>query len=348
MNDRSTPTFDVAVHQAGAGGGPGPEVAHGFLLSTQTVMVPQPPETLSSPWQRLVVRITRSADPAPDPGPETINVAGLALSAVATDGVTAAAALLTLNKPSRHTDALREHDRRDLTEARRAVVRERTRIARELHDIVANAVAVMVMRAEDARSTTPAEQTGTIEAFGHIEDVGRSAMTELRRMLRVLRSPDAPVEDIGRHGLADLQPRLEDGRRTGIGIDLDVRGTPLPLDDSVDRTAYRLVQEAVTNITKHAGPGSHAAVRITWSDALHIEVVDDGAGRTLAVRRDLSTGHGLIGLAERIAVFGGELTAGPHRSGFRVAATLPISPTPGAGAPAPAVTGGGLRQRGGL
>lgn len=241
-----------------------------------------------------------------------------------------------------------ERDRRDLTEARRAVVRERTRIARELHDIVANAVAVMVMRAENARSTTPAEQTGTIEAFGHIEDVGRSAMTELRRMLRVLRSPDAPVEDIGRHGLADLQPMLEDGRRTGIRIDLDVRGTPLPLDDSVDRTAYRLVQEAVTNITKHAGPGSHAAVRITWSDALHIEVVDDGAGRTLALRRDLSTGHGLIGLAERIAVFGGELTAGPHRAGFRVAATLPLSPTPAAGAPAPAVTGGGLRRRGGL
>ncbi|MGV9267311.1 hypothetical protein ACWDRR_21920 [Kitasatospora sp. NPDC003701] len=129
MNDRSTPTFDVAVHQAGAGGGPGPEMAHGFLLSTQTVMVPQPPEALASPWQRLVVRITLSPDPSaapapdttpetiPDPTPETIKVAGLALSAVDTDGVTAAAALLTLNKPSRHTDALREHSRRDLTRA---------------------------------------------------------------------------------------------------------------------------------------------------------------------------------------------------------------------------------------
>ncbi|MFJ9951848.1 hypothetical protein [Kitasatospora sp. NPDC091207] len=117
MNDRSTPTFDVAVHQAGAGGGPGPEVAHGFLLSVQTVLVPQPPETLSNPWQRLVVRITQNPDPAPEPAGETINVAGLALSAVATDGVTAAAALLTLNKPSRHTDALREHSRRDLTAA---------------------------------------------------------------------------------------------------------------------------------------------------------------------------------------------------------------------------------------
>ncbi|MFE2726719.1 hypothetical protein [Kitasatospora sp. NPDC059327] len=115
MNDRSTPTFDVAVHQAGAGGGPGPEVAHGFLLSAQTVLVPQPPEALSSPWQRLVVRITQHPDP--EPAPETINVAGLALSAVDAEGVTAAAALLTLNKPSRHTDALREHSRRELTSA---------------------------------------------------------------------------------------------------------------------------------------------------------------------------------------------------------------------------------------
>ncbi|MER5642713.1 histidine kinase [Kitasatospora sp. NPDC002227] len=226
--------------------------------------------------------------------------------------------------------AAAERDRRELAAARERVVRERTRIARELHDIVANAVAVMVMRAETARTCEGSDPGRTAEAFGHIEELGRAAMAELRRMLRLLRSADPETDETaeteGRRGLGDLQQLLEDVRRAGVAVELEVVGTPARLDASVDLTAYRLVQEAVTNITKHAGPGSHAAVRVTWAERLHLEVTDDGAGHTPAARRDLSTGHGLLGLAERVAVCGGELTAAPYRSGFRVTATLPVSP----------------------
>ncbi|MER7753265.1 histidine kinase [Kitasatospora sp. NPDC097643] len=258
------------------------------------------------------------------------------------------------------------HDRRELARARRAVVHERTQIARELHDIVANAVAVMVLQAETARtapdpvpagsslpSSLPSAPSPATEALARIEEVGRSAMAELRRLLRLLRTADATVGATvegcaGRRGLGDLAPLLEHVRQAGIQVDLEVHGTPVHLDDSVDLTAYRLVQEAVTNITKHAGPGSHAVVRVTWSDALHLDVVDDGAGRRSRARGELSTGHGLIGLAERIALFGGELSASPYRSGFRVSATLPLAPgVTTAGAPTVPATAPAAPERAG-
>ncbi|MFI6156414.1 sensor histidine kinase [Kitasatospora sp. NPDC051170] len=227
-------------------------------------------------------------------------------------------------------------DRRELARARRAVAHERTRIARELHDIVANAVAVMVMQAEATRSTACAQPARTDASLARIEEVGRAAMAELRRLLRLLRTAEASMEqdeqrepepDTTRHGLADLATLLEDVRRAGVAVDLEVSGTPAHLDDSLDLTAYRLVQEAVTNVTKHAGPGSRAVVRVDWSEVLRLEVVDDGAGRSSrSAARGLSTGHGLLGLAERVALFGGELSAAPYRSGFRVTATLPLTP----------------------
>ncbi|MGW4649777.1 sensor histidine kinase [Kitasatospora sp. NPDC004289] len=218
--------------------------------------------------------------------------------------------------------AAAERDREQLEQARRAVVQERTLIARELHDVVANAVAVMVMRAEAGRVAAAGPSA---EAFGHIEEVGRSAVAELRRMLRLLRSTGLVGEEsLDRHGLADLERLLAEARRTGLDVELRTDGVPVPLADSVDMTVYRLVQEAVTNIAKHAGPGTRATVRLRWTDALRVEVTDDGAGRTPAARQALSTGHGLLGLAERIAVFGGELTAAPYHSGFRITATLPL------------------------
>lgn len=228
---------------------------------------------------------------------------------------------------ARASAAATERDQRELEAARRTVRVERVQIARELHDIVANAVAVIVLQAETARTTAPTEPARLTDVLAGIEALGRTAMAELRRMLRLLRTADVPVtEAADRHGLSDLAPLLEDARRVGIRIELQVEGTPIHLDDSVDQTAYRLVQEAVTNIIKHAGTGSHASVRISWSDVLTLDVVDDGAGRRPEARRELSTGHGLLGLAERIALFGGELTASPYRSGFRVTATLPLSP----------------------
>ncbi|WP_344344137.1 sensor histidine kinase [Kitasatospora putterlickiae] len=227
--------------------------------------------------------------------------------------------------------------REEVAEARLRVTQERVRIARELHDIVANAVAVIVMRAETARATA-LEDPARADAFAHIEALGRQTMAELRHMLRLLRSSEAAVEEGYTHGLGDLERLLADVRKAGVRISLEVRGTPVRIDDSVGQTAYRLIQEAATNITKHAGPGTRAVVRITWDQALLIEVVDDGAGRPpdgeSEVGRGLSTGHGLLGLRERVALYGGLLSAEPYGPGFRVAAALPVSTASGA-APVP-------------
>ncbi|MEV6976387.1 histidine kinase [Kitasatospora sp. NPDC093806] len=237
--------------------------------------------------------------------------------------------------------AAAERNRRELAEARDQVARERRQLARELHDIVANAVAVIVLRAETARVASRTD-AARVDALAHIEQIGRSTTNELRYMLRLLRTADGGTRPVVRHGLADLAGLLADVRRTGVRIRLETRGIPLRIDDSVAQTAYRLVQEACTNITKHAGPGTHAVVRITWSTTLHVEVVDDGAGRPPSEHRELSTGHGLLGLSERVALFGGRLTAGPFRSGFRVAAVLPAAPavtlTPGGAAATTAAT----------
>ncbi|MFB6888100.1 sensor histidine kinase [Kitasatospora sp. NPDC056327] len=217
-----------------------------------------------------------------------------------------------------------ERQREEVAEARLRVTRERVRIARELHDIVANAVAVIVMRAETARATA-LEDPARAEAFAHIEALGRSTMAELRHMLRLLRSSEAATEGGYTHGLGDLEQLMANVRKAGVRISLETRGTPLRVDDSVGQTAYRLVQEAATNITKHAGPGTRAVVRITWDRALLIEVVDDGAGRPPDGGQELSTGHGLLGLRERVALYGGLLSAEPYGPGFRVAAALPVS-----------------------
>ncbi|MER5355174.1 histidine kinase [Kitasatospora sp. NPDC002551] len=230
---------------------------------------------------------------------------------------------------SRAAEKAAERHREEVAEARMRVTQERVRIARELHDIVANAVAVMVMRAETAK-VTAFEDPARAEAFGHIETLGRSTMAELRHMLRLLRSSEAAVEEGYTHGLGDLDHLLDDVREAGVQISLEVRGTPQRIDDSVGQTAYRLIQEAATNITKHAGPGTRAVVRVTWDRALLIEVVDDGAGRPPEARHELSTGNGLLGLRERVALYGGLLSAAPYGPGFRVAAALPVSTTVGA------------------
>ncbi|MFB8239072.1 sensor histidine kinase, partial [Kitasatospora purpeofusca] len=243
---------------------------------------------------------------------------------------------------SRAAEEAAERHRQEVADARLRVTQERVRIARELHDIVANAVAVIVMRAETAR-VTALEDPARGEAFGHIEDLGRSTMAELRHMLRLLRSSEAAVECGYSHGLGDLDRLLADVRKAGVRISVETRGAPLRIDDSVSQTAYRLVQEAATNITKHAGPGTKAVVRITWDRALLIEVVDDGAGRPPDDRQALSTGHGLLGLRERVALYGGLLSAAPYGPGYRVAAALPVSMAAGAapGSKAGAGTGSG-------
>ncbi|KPH99601.1 integral membrane sensor signal transduction histidine kinase [Actinobacteria bacterium OK074] len=228
-----------------------------------------------------------------------------------------------------------ERDRDRLAEAQAAIQEERLLIARELHDILAHTVAVMVLQASGARRVLAADPARADDALSHVEEVGRNAMDELRRMLAVIRTSDLARDEHSQGGLGDLGRLLDDVRRVGLRTELEIVGVPVPVAESIGRTVYRIVQEAVTNTAKHAGPGTAVAVRISWGARLEVEVTDGGAPVPGAARPrpPLSTGHGLLGLGERVAVFGGTLTAGPYGGGFQVLARLPLSAPAAPGIP---------------
>ncbi|GGP78377.1 sensor histidine kinase [Saccharothrix coeruleofusca] len=229
-------------------------------------------------------------------------------------------------------------------EAREAVLEERTRIARELHDIVARSVTVMVLQAANARRVLDSDQGRVREALGHIEESGEQAMGELRRMLTALRPDREDAEataDGPQPGLADVAHLVAAASAAGVRVRTRVEGVPRGLAASVDLAAYRVVQEALTNVTKHVGPGADAEVRLCWDrDELTVAVVDDGRGLRPG-RAVLPTDHGLLGLRERLAVVGGTLAAGPVAGGgFRVTAVLPTAePRPAEARPAEAHVG---------
>ena len=219
---------------------------------------------------------------------------------------------------------------RRLQEAREAVAVERARIARELHDIVAHSVTIMVLQAAGAQRVLAADRDRARGALKNIEETGTQAMDELRRLLGLLRQatpePGEEPEPNG-PGLDAIPVLLQRIRAAGIAIQESTRGRPGRLDASVDHTAYRVVQEALTNVSKHAGPGTHATLCLDWQpETLSITIVDDAAGRPDVPSETLSNGKGLIGLAERVAIVGGHLQSVPQeRSGFRVHAELPSS-----------------------
>lgn len=226
-----------------------------------------------------------------------------------------------------HADDL-EFRRR--VEAHEAVVAERTRIARELHDIVAHSVTVMVLQAAGARRVLDTDPVRVGHALRHIEEAGEQAMGELRRMLTALRLSDDDESGDGvtgrpQPGLADVEHLVGTVAAAGVRVHTRVEGEPRRLAASVDLAAYRVVQEALTNVTKHVGAGACAEVRLRWEPAeLTVEVTDDGRGRR--PERALSTNHGLAGLQERLAIVGGRLAAEEVPSGgFRVTAVLPVA-----------------------
>jgi signal transduction histidine kinase len=210
--------------------------------------------------------------------------------------------------------------------ARRAVTEERLRLARELHDVVAHAMSVIAVQSgvgAHVATTQPKEARMSLAA---IEATSRAALTELRRLLGVLRQEDEPHGDLTPvPGLADLEVLLGEGAKAGLAARLRVEGTPSPLPAGVDLSAYRIVQEALTNVVKHAGP-ARAQVTIRYGDQdVTVEVIDDGRGAVTSDGR-AGTGHGLIGMRERVAAFNGDLEVGPRPDGgFRVAARLPIA-----------------------
>lgn len=213
--------------------------------------------------------------------------------------------------------------------ARQAVADERARIARELHDVVSQALGVIVMQAGGAGSVPRLAEADAKAALGTIERTGRQAFAEMRRLVGVLRddneapaiAPQPTLDEI-----PALLARLADG---GLDVDLQAEGEPRPVPAGVGLSAYRIVQEALTNTLKHAG-AARARVRLVWSaDRLDIEVTDDGpaAGVTAPARvRPDSGGNGLVGMRERVMLYGGELEAGPAAggAGYRVVARLPL------------------------
>ncbi|ACV77022.1 histidine kinase [Nakamurella multipartita DSM 44233] len=212
--------------------------------------------------------------------------------------------------------------------AENAVSVERLRIARELHDIVAHSVTIMVLHAAGARRVVRTDPDRAAESLTTIEESGQQAMTELRRLLALLReSDDGPDRvDAMVPGLAHVDQILAQVRNSGVRVTLEISGQPARLDASVDLAAYRLIQEGITNVTKHCGTGAQVAVTVEWgAEKVTVAVEDDGLGVRSAAPAG-GGGHGLAGLRERIAIAAGEFSAGPTESGgFRVAARLPVS-----------------------
>ncbi|NES30009.1 sensor histidine kinase [Micromonospora terminaliae] len=216
-----------------------------------------------------------------------------------------------------------EATQRSLTE--QAVADERRRIARELHDVVAHHVSVMGVLATGARRVLRRDPDAADEAMATVEETGRATLRELRRLLDVLRTDAEPAAELTpQPGLTGIEALVEQVREAGLPVTLRVDGTPGPMEDGVALTVYRIVQEALTNALKHAGRAT-ALVRLTLADGfLAVEVTDTGRGPAPAADR---IGHGLVGMRERVALYGGILRTGPRPGGgFRVYARIPLEP----------------------
>ncbi|HKD32349.1 MAG TPA: sensor histidine kinase [Gaiellaceae bacterium] len=210
---------------------------------------------------------------------------------------------------------------RDLA-AREAVVEERARIARELHDAIAHNVSMMVVQAGAERRVLDERDGPTREVLETIERIGRGALTEMRRLVGMLRS-DSGDPLTPQPGLDDLPTLVRQVGEAGLPVELQVEGERRELPVGIELSAYRIVQEALTNALKHAGQ-AHASVRVRYSaDSLELEIIDDGAGERQAPIAP--GGHGLVGMRERVALYGGRLDAGRRPSGgFAVRVLLPI------------------------
>jgi signal transduction histidine kinase len=239
-------------------------------------------------------------------------------------GVTA---VVWLRGDAVRTGAL-EAERQRQMQARQAVADERTRIARELHDVVSQALGVIVMQAGGAGSVPVLEDPDAKAVLATIEQTGRQAFAEMRRLVGVLRDDDEAAALAPQPTVGEIPALLTRLAAAGLDVDLEIEGSRREASAGVELSAYRIVQEALTNTLKHSGAG-HATVRLSWSqDLLEVEVSDDGPIAGLAVpspvRAD-SGGKGLVGMRERVMLFGGELEAGPGpHGGYRVAARLPL------------------------
>jgi signal transduction histidine kinase len=216
----------------------------------------------------------------------------------------------------------RERDAR----ARLAVIDERARVARELHDSVAHAVSVMVLQAGAGERVLASAPERARAAARAVEVQGRQALAELHELLGVLHGDEDASPRAPQPGLSQLDALLAQAARTGLPVELHVKGKPAPLSVGLDVSAYRIIQEALTNALKHAGPVQTTVTLDYTPDVLTVEILDRGEGP----RQGLvdGAGRGLIGMQERVALYRGDLQAGPHpRAGYAVRARLPLSHT---------------------
>jgi signal transduction histidine kinase len=244
-------------------------------------------------------------------------------------------------------DQAAQRQREEVERARRSVVEERVQIARELHDVVAHSLSVIAIQAGVGRHVLDAQPEEARQALAAVEATSRDALAELRRVVALLRHTDQLSPALSpAPGLGDLSPLVEQVRAAGVPVELDLRGDHPSVPQGVELSIYRIVQEALTNVVKHAGP-ARARVRISFqSDAVEVEVVDSGIGAhpgTGETNGDGGAGgagstkpaedgggtqsrhHGIIGMRERVALFGGSLTVGAGPAGgFRVSAHLPL------------------------
>ncbi|MDQ3879636.1 MAG: sensor histidine kinase, partial [Chloroflexota bacterium] len=214
-----------------------------------------------------------------------------------------------------------EREREQL--ARIAVIEERTAIARELHDIVAHSVSVMLVAVRGARDVLHTSPDVADATLARVEASGEQSVGELRRILALLREPEQDAESRPQPSIAELKSLVADHRAGGLPVELEIVGEPRALPDGVELSVYRIVQEALTNVLKHSTP-RRVNVTLAFRDsALEVEVLDDGAPAPASA--DNGGGHGIVGMRERVSLLGGQLETGRRPgAGFRVAAILPI------------------------
>jgi signal transduction histidine kinase len=240
--------------------------------------------------------------------------------------------------------------REEIERAQRSVMDERVRIARELHDVVAHSLSVITIQAGVGRHVLDSQPEETRRALEAVETTGRDALEELRRVVALLRQADQRPQSLSpAPGLADLTQLADQVRAAGVPVQLDLKGEPSSLPQGVELSVYRVVQEALTNVVKHAGP-TRARVGINIeTDSVDVEIVDNGRGprseslvgnqaqhdpaptSTTSIQGrpgSEASHHGIMGMRERVALFGGSLEVGAGRQGgFRVAARLPLKPS---------------------
>jgi signal transduction histidine kinase len=231
-----------------------------------------------------------------------------------------------------HEQRAGEMERQRAAALREAAAEERARIARELHDVIAHNLSVVVIQAGAAQRVLDEQPEVAREAMRQVETSGRVAMTEMRRLLGVLRRGDDEPLTVPQPGVASLATLLEDVRAAGLTVTLRTTGDDRPLPPGVDVSVYRIVQEALTNTLRHA-QATRATVDIRYLPAsVEIEIVDDGHGATDARWDTDGGGYGLVGMRERAGLFDGAFDAGPRTSGgFAVRVTLPTEPAAASG-----------------